>query len=148
MAIIRAAPIKNSKAPVYLSAWIFYSLQHLFPFYKVFYFTTSVELGFFPSALFPLVSWFRFLAHCLSSQRAVKRRKKKKAAFYTCSAHLSGNLSGYAKDWKPLKEKERNYITWWRHKQWIINGHNEYCTQRRNVFYFPDMLRFHPDEDN
>lgn len=41
IAIIRAGAIKNSKAPVYLSAWIFCLLLHLFPFYKAFYFTAS-----------------------------------------------------------------------------------------------------------
>lgn len=67
MAIIRAAPIKNSKGPVYLSRWIFHSRLYLFPLYKLFYFTASIDLQCFlcsPSSICCLA----YLKHYISRQ--------------------------------------------------------------------------------
>lgn len=82
MAIIRGAPIKNSKAPVYLSTWIFHSPQHLFHVYKVFYFTASIQLGFSPSAMPPLSRAFNLSL----TDREPLKRSRKKVEFWTCSA--------------------------------------------------------------
>lgn len=126
MAIIRAAPIKNSKAPVYLSTWIFQSLQHLFCVYKEFYFTTSVELGFSPSALRSLSHGFGVFTRSLSEWAVTKeeqQQQKSPSKSKALSLIFQEALVRVCKCLAGWKMKNRAQI--W-HKQLSVTGVNDY----------------------
>lgn len=116
MAIIRAAPIKNSKAPVYLSPWIFHWLLHLFLFFTKYFILQCQNWGFFR-----LCCWF------------ITHRLWDAFSFFDDewhSAHFSGSF-GWG-DWQLLRGSGISHDV---QKQTMLHCRtraHRHCTRRRD----------------